>query len=57
MMTSEIMFMIQSTSKSVVFQNVHLAVFEKFWETSGPHQNTAKSGAVIEKDTVMAVQT
>jgi hypothetical protein len=57
MRTSEIMFMIQSTSNSFVFQKVHEDSVEKFLETWVPHQNTAERGAAIENETVMAVQT
>ena len=57
MRTSEIMFRIQSTSNSLVSQKVQEDFVEKYLETSGPHQNTARRGAVIEKETVMAVQT
>ena len=57
MRTSDIIFMIQSTSNSFVFQKVQVDGMVKFFETSVPHQNTAKSGAAIENETVIAVQT
>jgi hypothetical protein len=55
--TSEIMFMIQSTSNSFVSQKVHLALGTKFCGTSVPHQKMARSGAAMENERVMAAQT
>jgi hypothetical protein len=56
MSTSDMMFMVQSTSNSLVFQKVQVDGTVKFLETSAPHQNIANSGAVIAKETVTAVQ-
>ena len=57
MRISDIKFMIQSTSNSLVSQKLQEDFVEKFLETSDPHQNTAKRGAAIEKETVMPVHT